>query len=142
MAFTRKATAVWKGTLTEGKGTLDSTSGVLKNTPYAFKNRFDNEPGTNPEELIAAAHAGCFAMAFSAALGKDGFTPESIEATAAVTLDFVGEAPTVTKSELTMKAKIPGISQDDFNKIAEGAKANCPISKLLKADITLNATLL
>jgi osmotically inducible protein OsmC len=142
MAFTRKATAHWSGTLKEGKGSLSTEAGALKNTPYAFHNRFENVPGTNPEELIAAAHAGCFSMAFSADLGKAGFTPESIETTAAVTLDFIGEVPTVTKSVLTMKAKIPGISQEDFEKISQGAKAGCPISRLLLADITLEATLL
>ncbi|MBU0692753.1 OsmC family protein [bacterium] len=142
MAFTRKASAVWNGSLKEGKGSLSSASGALKNTPYSFHNRFENEPGTNPEELIAAAHAGCFAMAFSADLGKAGFTPDSIETTAAVTLDFPEGVPTVTKSELTMKAKIPGISQEEFTKIAAGAKAGCPISRLLKAEISLEATLL
>ncbi|MBU1921205.1 OsmC family protein [bacterium] len=142
MAFTRKASAVWNGSLKEGKGSLSSASGALKNIPYSFHNRFENEPGTNPEELIAAAHAGCFAMAFSADLGKAGFTPDSIETTAAVTLDFPEGVPTVTKSELTMKAKIPGISQEEFTKIAAGAKAGCPISRLLKAEISLEATLL
>ncbi len=141
MAFTRKATAKWKGTLQEGKGSLSSEAGVLNNTPYSFKNRFDNESGTNPEELIAAAHAGCFSMAFSAALGKEGFTPDSIETTAAVTLDFIGEVPTVTTSALSMKAKIPGISKEDFAKIADGAKAGCPISRLLTAKISLTAEL-
>jgi len=141
MAFTRKSSAHWSGTLQEGTGSLNATSGVLKNTPYSFKNRFADEPGTNPEELIAAAHAGCFSMAFSAELGKAGFTPESIDTTAAVTLDFIDGVPTVTKSELTMKAEIPGISKEDFMRIANGAKGGCPISRLLKAEISLKAEL-
>jgi lipoyl-dependent peroxiredoxin len=142
MAFTRKATAHWSGTLKEGNGSLNAPSGALKNIPYSFHNRFENEPGTNPEELIAAAHAGCFSMAFSAELGKAGFTPDSIDTAAAVTLDFPDGVPTVTKSELTMKAKIPGISKADFDKISQGAKAGCPISRLLKAEITLDAELI
>ena len=141
MSFTRKSSAHWSGTLKEGNGTLSADSGVLKNVPYSFHNRFDNQPGTSPEELIAAAHAGCFSMAFSADLGKAGFTPDSIDTTAEVTLDFPDGVPTVTKSELTMKAKIPGISKADFDKIASASKAGCPISRLLKAEIILNAEL-
>jgi len=138
----RSASAVWNGGLKEGKGTISSQSGVLKAVPYSFAKRFGDEPGTNPEELIAASHASCFTMAFSAELGKAGFTPESIETTAVVTLDL-HDKPTVTKSHLTMKAKVPGIDKAKFDEIAAGAKAGCPISRLLApaAEISLDATL-
>jgi len=137
----RKASAVWTGDLKGGSGSLSSTSGVLHDTPYSFHTRFEEEPGTNPEELIAAAHAGCFSMAFSAALGNAGFVPEKISTTAAVTLEPVDGANTVTKSHLTMSARIPGIDQATFQQIADGAKAKCPISRLLNLAITLDATL-
>ena len=138
----RTASAVWNGSLKEGKGTLTSTGGALKNTPYSFAQRFGDTPGTNPEELIAAAHAGCFAMAFSAELGKAGFTPTQLDATAEVSLENVeGKGWTVTTSHLILKGKVPNIDAAKFNEIANQAKTGCPISKLLNAKITLDATL-
>ncbi|HEY5055855.1 MAG TPA: OsmC family protein [Acidobacteriaceae bacterium] len=138
----RTASAVWNGTLKEGKGTISTQSGTLKDTQYSFAARFAEGVGTNPEELIAAAHAGCFSMAFSAELGKAGFTPDSIETSARLTLDM-HEKPTITKIHLTTKAKIPGIDKAKFDEIAAGAKAGCPVSRLLApaAEITLDATL-
>jgi osmotically inducible protein OsmC len=138
----RTATAVWNGSLKEGKGTLTAPGGALNNTSYSFGSRFENGVGTNPEELIAAAHAGCFAMALSAELGGAGFTPERLDSTATVALENVaGKGWTVTTSHLVLKAKIPGIDAAKFNEIAGKAKAGCPISKLLNATITLDATL-
>ena len=138
----RTATAVWNGSLKEGKGTLTAPGGALKNTAYSFGSRFENGAGTNPEELIAAAHAGCFAMALSGELGRAGFTPEQLEATANVTLENLPERGwTVSSSALTLKAKIPGIDVAKFNDLANAAKTNCPISKLLNTNITLNAQL-
>ena len=137
----RKASAIWRGGLKDGKGNISTESGVLKETQYSFSTRFESGIGTNPEELIAAAHAGCFAMAFSAELGKAGSTPESISATATVTLDKTDAGFTVTESHLDLTAKIPGIDEAKFTAIANGAKAGCPISRLLKANITLDAKL-
>ena len=138
----RKASAVWQGGIKDGKGSISTESGVLTATPYSFATRFEGAKGTNPEELIAAAHAGCYAMAFSAELGGAGFTPERIEASADVTLENVeGKGWTVTTSHLTMNAKIPGIDATKFNEIANKAKVGCPISKLLNATITLDAKL-
>ncbi len=138
----RSASAVWNGSLKEGKGTISSQSGALKQMQYSFAARFAEGVGTNPEELIAAAHAGCFSMALSAELGKANFTPESIETTAVVTLDL-HDKPTITKIHLTTKAKIPGIDKAKFEEIANGAKAGCPVSRVLAAaEITLDATLL
>ena len=137
----RKASAVWKGSLKEGKGTISSESGVLSNTPYSFSTRFENAKGTNPEELIAAAHAGCFTMALSAQLGSAGITPESLETTASLTLDKLDAGWTVTKIHLDVAARIPGADKAAFDKAAENAKAGCPISRLLKADITMTARL-
>ena len=138
----RTATAVWNGSLKEGNGTLTAPGGALRSTPYSFSSRFESGAGTNPEELIAAAHAGCFAMALSAALGEAGFKPERLEASAEVSLDNVPSAGwSVTASNLTLKAKVPGIAADKFNEIAAKAKANCPISRLLNAQISLNASL-
>ena len=125
----RTASAVWRGGLKDGKGTISSQSGVLKDTQYSFSTRFENGIGTNPEELIAAAHAGCFTMALSGQLTSVELPPESLETTAVVTLDLHGEKPTVTKSHLTTKAKIPGIDKAKFDEIATGAKAGCPISR-------------
>lgn len=136
----RKASAVWQGGLKDGKGNITTDSGVLKDTQYSFSTRFENGIGTNPEELIAAAHAGCFAMAFSAELGKAGITPQSISATATVSLDMPDGKPTVTESHLEVTAKIPGADKAKVLEIANGAKAGCPISRLLKANITMNAT--
>ena len=138
----RTASAVWQGSLKTGKGTLTAPGGALKNTEYSFGSRFESGAGTNPEELIAAAHAGCFAMALSAELGKAGFTPDRLEATAEVSLDNVPPAGwTVTASHLVLTAKIPGIDRAKFEEIAAAAKAGCPISRLLKAAITMTAKL-
>ncbi len=137
----RKASAVWRGGLKDGKGTISSESGVLKETPYSFSTRFENGIGTNPEELIAAAHAGCFSMAFSAELGKAGITPESIHTTATITMDKTDAGWTVTESHLDVAAKIPGVDPAKFTAAANAAKAGCPISRLLKANVTMNARL-
>jgi osmotically inducible protein OsmC len=136
----RKASAVWHGGLKDGKGGISTDSGVLKDTQYSFGTRFENGVGTNPEELIAAAHAGCFAMAFSAELGKVGLTPESIAATATVTLDKTDAGWTVTESHLDVKAKVSGANRTTVLGIANVAKAGCPISRLLKANVTMDAT--
>ena len=139
----RSASAVWQGSLKAGKGALTVPGGALKSTEYSFGSRFESGAGTNPEELIAAAHAGCFAMALSAMLGEAGFTPERIDVTAEVSLDQVPPAGwTVTASHLVLQAKIPGIGAAKFEEIAAKAKAGCPISRLLNAKITLAATLL
>jgi len=137
----RKASAVWHGDLKSGQGNISTASGVLKETQYSFGTRFEHGLGTNPEELIAAAHAGCFAMAFSAELGKSGFTPTAIHATATVTLDKTDAGWTVTESHLDLTAKIPGIDQAKFTAISSAAKAGCPISRLLNAKVTLEAKL-
>jgi lipoyl-dependent peroxiredoxin len=137
----RKASAVWKGSLKEGKGTISSESGVLSNTPYSFATRFESAKGTNPEELIAAAHAGCFTMALSAQLGTAGITPESLETTASLSLDKLDSGWAITKIHLDVTARIPGADKAAFDKAAENAKAGCPVSKLLKAEITMTARL-
>lgn len=137
----RKASAVWNGSLKEGKGTISTDSGVLSTTPYSFATRFEDGRGTNPEELIAAAHAGCFTMALSAQLGNAGITPESLETTAAVTLEKLESGFTVTKIHLDVSARIPGVDKAAFEKAAQEAKTGCPISKLLKAEITLTTRL-
>lgn len=137
------ATAVWSGGLKDGKGKITAASGAFSDTPYDFGKRFETAtgPGTTPEELVAAAHAGCFAMAFSGELGKAGFTPERITARATVTLEPVDGKQTVSSSHLEMSAKIPGIDRARFDEIAADAKAGCPISRLLSAKITLDARL-
>jgi lipoyl-dependent peroxiredoxin len=137
----RKASAVWNGSLKEGKGIISTESKVLSNAQYSFSTRFENGIGTNPEELIAAAHAGCFSMALSAQLGNAGITPESIETTAAVTLEKMEAGFTVTKIHLDVTAKIPDADAAAFEKAAQDAKAGCPISRLLKAEITMTAKL-
>lgn len=138
----RSASAVWKGSLKEGTGTISTQSGTLKDTQYSFKTRFADGVGTNPEELIAAAHAGCFTMALSAQFTEAGFTADSIETTALLTLDMHGEGPTITKIHLTTKAKVPGIDKAKFDELAHKAEVGCPVSKVLKAaEITLDATL-
>ena len=137
----RKASAVWTGSLKEGKGTISTDSGVLSKTQYSFSTRFENGAGTNPEELIAAAHAGCFTMALSGQLGNAGMTPESLETTAAVTLEKLEAGFTITKIHLDVTARIPGADKAAFEKAAENAKAGCPISRLLKAEITMTARL-
>ena|SRR5580765_7195308 len=137
----RTANARWSGGLKDGKGSLDTTSGALKNVPYNFRNRFEEEPGTNPEELVAAAHAGCYAMALSGELGSAGFTATNISVKAVVTLEPKDGKPTVTSSALEVTAKVPGIDAAKFAAIAEGTKAGCPISRLLNTTITLSAKL-
>ncbi len=138
----RKASAIWNGTLKEGKGAISTESGVLKDTPYSFHTRFEDGKGTNPEELIAAAHAGCFTMALSGQLTTAKLTPESLETTAEVTMERLEAGPTVTKIHLTTRAKVPGASKETFETAANTAKTNCPISRLLKAaEITLDAQL-
>jgi osmotically inducible protein OsmC len=136
--ITRTAQAEWQGTGKEGKGSLTSKSGVLSATPYGFNTRFGDQKGTNPEELIAAAHAGCFAMALAFALQGAGFTPTRLGVTAAVTLEPEGAGFKISKSALNLEANVPGVSREQFQKIADGAKAGCPVSKVLKADITLD----
>jgi osmotically inducible protein OsmC len=134
----RKAKAVWQGTGKDGKGALSTDSGVLAATPYSYKTRFENEKGTNPEELIAAAHAGCFTMALAFGLQKAGFTPTEIATEAAVTLE---PGTGITRSALTLRASVPGIDEAAFAKIAGEAEKNCPVSKVLNAEITLDAKL-
>ena len=133
----RTATAVWNGSGKEGSGKLSTQSSVLKGTAYSYKSRFEEGTGTNPEELIAAAHAGCFSMKLSFVLGGAGFTPDSIETSSTVTL----EDGVIKSSQLTVKAKVPGISEDRFQQCAEEAKTNCPVSKALNMQISMNATL-
>ena len=134
----RKASAIWRGGLKDGKGSLLTESGALRDTQYSFGTRFENGPGTNPEELIAAAHAGCFAMAFSAELGKAGITPEAISVTATVSLDKTNAGWTVTASHLDVTAKVPGADPNQVLSIANVAKLGCPISRLLKANVTMD----
>lgn len=145
MAINRKATANWKGTGKEGSGTVSTTSGVLSNTPHSFLTRFvseDGKAGTNPEELVAAAHASCFTMAMSFGLNKAGFTADTLECTATVKMDKVGEGMGVVGIHLDLKGTVPAISAEEFQTVAEGAKANCPISQLLKSvPITMAAVL-
>ncbi|MDE1176837.1 MAG: OsmC family protein [Edaphobacter sp.] len=137
----RYASAVWHGTLKEGKGAITTQSSTLKDTQYSFAARFAEGVGTNPEELIAAAHAGCYTMALSAQLTEAGFTPDTIETKATVTLDLHG-APAITKIHLVNTSKIPGIDKAKFDELAHAAKEGCPVSKVLKAaEITLDATL-
>ena len=135
----RNASAVWRGGLKDGKGYLVTESGALRDTQYSFGTRFENGIGTNPEELIAAAHAGCFAMAFSAELGKASITPESISVTATVTLDKTNAGWTVTASHLEVTARVPGADRNQVLGIANVAKLGCPISRLLKANVTMDA---
>ena len=139
----RKASAVWRGGLKEGKGAISTESGVLKESQYSFGTRFENGVGTNPEELIAAAHAGCFSMALSADLDKAGFKPESVSTVAKVRLEPVDGAATINRIELVTTAKVQGIDNAAFQKIAQGTKDNCPVSRALKAvsEITVTATL-
>jgi osmotically inducible protein OsmC len=137
----RTASAAWSGGLRNGSGTLSSSSGALQNVPYSFQMRFEEEPGTNPEELIAAAHAGCFSMAFSGKLEAAGMTPESIRTTAEVTLEKTDAGFTVTKSHLVTRVRAPGADQAAFDIAANDAKATCPISRLLNTEITLDAAL-
>lgn len=137
----KKAWAVWKGSFKAGGGTISTETGVLKEAPYGFRSRFEGGPGTNPEELVGAAHAGCFSMAFSVMLGEAGFTADSIETHADITFEKLAEGFTITKSHLSVVAKIPGIDAVRFMELANRAKAGCPVSRLLKADITMDAKL-
>ena len=137
----RKATAIWNGDLKTGKGSISTESNTLSNAQYSFLTRFENGVGTNPEELIAAAHAGCFSMALSAQLSGAGIKPEKIETTATVTLEKDEKGWTVTESFLEVKAKVPGIDAASFEKMANDAKAGCPISRLLNAKVSMNAVL-
>ena len=137
----RKASAVWKGGLKDGKGTVSSTSGVLSNTPYSFTTRFEDAPGTNPEELIAAAHAGCFTMAVSGTLGEAGMTAQEMHTTATVSLEKVEGGFAITAVHLNLVARIPGANKEAFEAAAMKAKQNCPVSKVLNANITLDARL-
>ncbi len=138
----RKASAVWNGGLKDGKGRVSTESGVLADTQYSFGTRFESGKGTNPEELIAAAHAGCFSMALSAQLGNAGLTPESIATSADLTMEKLDTGWAVTKVHLTVKAKVPGADKAKFDTAAGNAKDGCPISKLLKAAITMDAQLI
>jgi osmotically inducible protein OsmC len=133
----RKASAIWQGGLRDGKGSISTDSGVLKATQYSFSTRFENGVGTNPEELLAAAHAGCFTMALSAELGKAGITANKLETTATITLEKVGEGFSVTKSHLDLVAQIPGVDKSKFGAAVKSAETGCPVSKLFKAEISV-----
>src|SRR5271155_2635686 len=137
----RKAKAVWRGTGRDGGGNLTTDSGVLSSTPYSFKTRFENEKGTNPEELIAAAHAGCFTMAVAFQLQAAGFTPTELNTEAAVTLEPEGQGFRISRSALTLRASVPNIDAAKFAELAGNAEKGCPVSKVLKAEITLDAKL-
>lgn len=137
----KKASAVWQGGIKDGSGTISTETGVLSAAPYGFKSRFEDGQGTNPEELIGAAHAGCFSMALSLMLGNAGLEPAKIETRAAVTIEKAGEGFEITASHLDVVARVPGASAGQFAAIAEQAKAGCPVSKVLKARITMNAKL-
>jgi len=137
----RKAKAVWHGTGRDGTGHLSSDSGVLAETPYSYKTRFENEKGTNPEELIAAAHAGCFTMALAFQLQAAGYTPDELTTEAAVTLSPEGQGFRITRSALTLRAKVPNLDAATFDRLARDAEKNCPVSKVLNAEITLDAKL-
>jgi len=137
----RKAKAVWYGDGRTGQGDLTSDSGVLSSTPYSYKTRFENEKGTNPEELLAASHAGCFTMAVAFALQGAGYEPTELNTEAAVTLDPDGQGFKVSRSALTLRASVPGLDEATFLDLAHGAEKNCPISKVLNAEITLDAKL-
>ncbi|MBM3109912.1 OsmC family protein [Pseudomonas sp. P66] len=137
----KTASAVWEGGLKDGKGQISTESGALEANPYGFNTRFEGQPGTNPEELIGAAHAGCFSMALSMLLGEAGFTAERIDTTAEVTLDKQPDGFAITAVHLILKAKVPGASEEQFKEVANKAKAGCPVSKVLNATISLDATL-
>lgn len=142
MKINRSGSAVWSGGLKDGKGAISTQSGALDAHPYGFAMRFEGVPGSNPEELIAAAHASCFTMALSLILGEAGLTAEKMETNAVVTLEQQEGGFTITASKLTLKATIPGATNEQFQELAAKAKANCPVSKLLKAEISLEAELL
>jgi osmotically inducible protein OsmC len=138
----RKAEAVWQGTGRDGSGKLSTDSGVLSATPYSFRTRFESEKGTNPEELIAAAHAGCFTMALAFQLQTAGFMPTELETEAAVSLEKEGQGFRISRSALTLRAKVPNLDQATFDRFAHDAEKNCPVSKVLNAEITLDAKLM
>jgi osmotically inducible protein OsmC len=138
----RKAVAVWRGNGRSGTGDISTESGVLEKTPYSFRTRFENERGTNPEELVAAAHAGCFTMALAFGLQTAGVTATELTTEAAVTLEPEGQGFRISRSALTLRAKVPGVSEATFAELARDAERNCPVSKLLKAEITLDAKLI
>jgi osmotically inducible protein OsmC len=142
MVIKRRGSAVWQGGLKDGRGAISTASGALKAYPYGFASRFEGTPGTNPEELLGAAHAGCFTMALSLILGEAGLTAEKMETTAEVTLAQVEGGYAITAVHLSLQAKVPGADQATFQALAAKAKAGCPVSKVLKADISLEATLL
>jgi lipoyl-dependent peroxiredoxin len=137
----RKAKAIWRGTGRAGTGQLSTDSGVLAQTPYSFKTRFENEKGTNPEELIAAAHAGCFTMAMAFVLQAAGLTPTELSTEAAVTLESEGQGFRISRSALILRAQVPNVDEPKFLEMAKNAEKNCPISKVLNAEITLDAKL-
>lgn len=137
----KSASAVWTGGLKDGQGTLSTETGVLREAPYGFKSRFEDGPGTNPEELLGAAHAGCFSMALSLGLGNAGLTPERIETKAQVSLDKQGDGFAITAIHLACRARVPGADKATFERVAQETKQGCPVSKVLKADITLDAAL-
>jgi len=137
----RKARAAWRGTGRDGDGDLTTDSGVLSETPYSFRTRFENEKGTNPEELIAAAHAGCFTMALAFQLQTAGYTPTELLTEAAVSLEPEGQGFKITKSALTLTADVPGLDRETFDRLAKAAETGCPVSKVLNAEVTLDATL-
>jgi osmotically inducible protein OsmC len=137
----RKAKAVWRGTGRDGDGDLSTDSGVLDQTPYSYRTRFENEKGTNPEELIAAAHAGCFTMALAFQLQTAGYTPTELTTEAAVSLEPEGQGFTIKRSALTLRASVPTLDEATFRRLAEAAEKNCPVSRVLRAEITLDAKL-
>lgn len=139
--MTTFGTAVWRGGLKDGKGAISTKSGALTEYPYGFASRFEGKPGTNPEELIGGAHAGCFTMALSLILGEAGLTAEEMNTRAEVTLEKQADGFAITKVHLTLRARIPGTDEAKFQELAAKAKAGCPVSKLLKAEITLDAAL-
>ncbi len=141
MKINRKGSAQWQGGIRDGKGSVSTQSGALKDQPYGFNTRFEDQPGTNPEELLAAAHAGCFTMALSKILGDAGLTAEQLDTSARVTLEKQGEGFAITAVHLELRAKVPGADDDAFQKLAGMAKANCPVSKLFNAEISLDAAL-
>jgi osmotically inducible protein OsmC len=141
MKINRHGSAVWRGGIKDGKGAISTESGALKAYPYGFASRFEGKPGTNPEELLAGAHAGCFTMALSLILGEAKLTAEQMDTTAEVTLEQVEGGYAITAVHLTLKAKVPGADDATFQKLAAKAKAGCPVSKLFKAEITLDAAL-
>src|SRR6266852_9795636 len=138
----RKAKAIWRGTGRDGSGNLSTDSGVLAKTPYSYKTRFENDKGTNPEELIAAAHAGCFTMALAFQLQAAGYTPTELNTEAAVTLEPEGQGFRISRSALTLRAKVPNLDETKFVELAKDAEETCPVSKVLKAEVTLDAKLI